>query len=116
MCASMSEMCTFSSIVPLARKRYTNTRFFCPSRHTLPAACHSIYSMLTQLPAVSSQHEPAELHSSLACQVVIKPRVHLAGKQLHICPYVTVTACTHALQLVYLKACLPDYLLFDGLG
>ena len=31
---------TFSSMVPVARRRYTYTRFFCPSRHTLPACNH----------------------------------------------------------------------------
>ena len=37
---------TFSSMVPVVRKRYTYTLFFWPSRHTLAAACLSFAGFL----------------------------------------------------------------------
>ena len=35
-------------MVPVARKRYTNTRFLWPSRHTRAAACLSLAGFLQQ--------------------------------------------------------------------
>jgi hypothetical protein len=61
---------TFSSMVPLARKRYTYTRFFWPSRHTRPEACLSTAGFQSQSNS-----------SSLLPPTKLSPHLRMGGKQ-----------------------------------